>query len=117
VDDVLAVLRALDRHLTVSPITVCPDPLDGIAAGMVDLDLLPEPARRKMLRAFAVRMRHDQVGGTVEVQITVTPETMGLQRDVAYAAIVGGGTVIMQPCALYPLPDSNRRYRLERAAS
>lgn len=83
-----AALRELREATPVSP---CPELLEHCPTGTVDFDLLPEPVLRRLLDAFAVRMRHDKEGNHVDVQVTITAETADTQRRAANAAIMGDG--------------------------
>ena len=108
---------ALRRLRETTPTAPCPELLDHCPIGTIDSATLPEPTLRRLLDAFAVRMRHDKEHNRVEIEVTITPEMTDTRQKAANAAMAGGGNDDRAAMLVYPLPDSNRRYRLERAAS
>ncbi len=73
-----------------APVRPAPELLDLLPTGAVDLRLLPEPTLRRLLDVFGLTMRHDREKNLVECEVTITSETVDMQRDAANGAIGSG---------------------------
>ncbi len=99
-----------------APVRRSPELLDLMPTGTIDLEALPAPLLRRLLDVFRLRMRVHKAAGYVECEVTIAGEPVGVQSAAARAAL-GDPRDDTRGSVVYPLPDSNRRYRLERAAS
>ncbi|XRQ07738.1 hypothetical protein ACN3XK_66440, partial [Actinomadura welshii] len=73
-----------------APLRPAPGLLDLLPTGPVDLELLPEPALRRLLDVFGVKMHHDREKSLVNCEVTITSEIVDMQRDAANAVIGSG---------------------------
>ncbi|WP_067460727.1 recombinase family protein [Actinomadura macra] len=72
-----------------APVRPCPELLDLLPVGTIDLDRLPVPVLRRLLDVFRLRMRYEREAGLVECEVTIAAEVVGAQQEAA--AIVGVG--------------------------
>ncbi len=106
-----------------------PELLDLLPAGPIDFHALPEQIRRDLFEAFHLEMRYDLDANRASCRVTIAGPVLDLQSRTAQGALrhardhkgpdEGKDPLMsgLHPSVAYPLPDSNRRYRLERAAS
>ncbi|MGI5165691.1 recombinase family protein [Spirillospora sp. CA-253888] len=75
-----ALLAGLEQH---EPIQTSLQLLDMLLMGTVDLGNVPEPALRRLLEAFRLKIRYDWRTGIAECQITLTGTAIQTQRETA----------------------------------
>ncbi|MFD0855033.1 hypothetical protein ACFQ07_22520 [Actinomadura adrarensis] len=65
------------------PARPCPELLDRLHAGPIDVETVPESALRKLLDAIRWEMRYDRDSHTVASEVTRTPEILPAQQEAA----------------------------------
>ncbi|TMR04376.1 hypothetical protein ETD83_08435 [Actinomadura soli] len=90
--DLEAAQAKLRELRSMVPPRPCPELLDLLPVGTIDLGRVPAPVLRRLLDVFRLRMRYARKTGLVECEVTITSEIVGTQRDAAVAAIGGDGT-------------------------
>lgn len=81
-------LAKVERHQPERP---CPELLDLLPTGKVDLAKAPEPLLRRLFEAFRLEIRYDKRTDVAECQITLAGVTGTNQADIAHGVV--GDTV------------------------
>lgn len=76
----LAELSAVENA---RPARSCPELLDLLPAGAVDLSKAPEPVLRRLFEAFRLDVRYDKRTDVAECQVTLSDVTLGQQERTA----------------------------------
>ncbi|MBO2464453.1 hypothetical protein J4709_43470 [Actinomadura sp. LCR2-06] len=88
-------LDELAAHERERPVRSCPDLLDLIPLGEVDLTRAPEPVLRRLFEAFRLEISYDKRSGIADCKVTLTGAAIDQQgriaADVMAEARAGGG--------------------------
>lgn len=90
--DLEAAQAKLRELRSTAPPRPCPELLDLLPVGAIDLGRVPGPILRRLLDVFRLRMRYDRKTGVMECEVTITSEIVGTQQDAVSAAIGGAAT-------------------------
>ncbi|GAA2141631.1 recombinase family protein [Actinomadura napierensis] len=90
-----AKLDELAAHERQRPVRSCPELLDLISVGEVDLTGAPEPVLRRLFEAFRLEISYDKRSGIADCKVTLTGAAIDQQgriaADVVAEARTGGG--------------------------
>ncbi|MWA07166.1 hypothetical protein F8568_043890 [Actinomadura sp. LD22] len=111
-------LDELAAHERERPVRSCPELLDLIPVGEVDLASAPEPVLRRLFEAFRLEISYDRRSGIADCKVTLTGAAIDQQGGIAtdvMAEARGGGAAPGFPSAWRLRGDPTHRGNPRRA--